>query len=217
MSVYVYCVLTETLSGLPLPAGIQNEKVRLLNADSLYVVVSDFAGLELIPNRENVVSHERVVETVMEKETPLPFRFGIVVSEDKLRDFVQANFKALRAELEKVHGCVEMGLKVMLPPVEQKATTTGTDFLQAKRRLNRLQRDTAGWVDAAVAGLVRQTDVSLMQGTAAAIIRIAHLVLRDHLEEYKSHMECLLKHADYRFLRSGPWPPYSFVSTPRVD
>jgi hypothetical protein len=185
-----------------------------MEIESLYVVVGDFKGAELIPNKENVLSHERVVESCMESATPLPFRFGAVVGEDKLKAFVQRNTAALKSDLEKVQNCVEMGLKVLFPAAAEEAPLTGTAFLNAKRQRQQLQTTAVGWADGAVSGLVRQTSASLMLGTRASIVRIAHLVLRCHLDDYKSHIDTLVRErTDVQFLRSGPWPPYSFTST----
>jgi hypothetical protein len=220
MSLYVYCVLPDASPTSPEVTGIQNQLVQIIDIESLGVMSSPFSGSKLLPTKDNLLMHERVVESCMDRVTPLPFRFGAVVHEEKLRDFIRTNLAILKQDLEDVRGCVEMGVKVMLQNDIHRAdvAVTGTEFLQAKRQLQQVQRETAGWVEAAVVGLVRRTDVGLMQGTGSLIVRIAHLVLRDHQHEYKSHMDALVRErTEYRFLRSGPWPPYSFVSTPRVD
>jgi hypothetical protein len=177
-------------------------------------MVSDFAGSELVATKENIFAHEHVVESCMDRVTPLPFRFGAVVSEDTLRAFIHQNLSVLRRDLEEFRDCVEMGLKVMLPLGQPQQPATGTDFLNAKRRLNEVQQETASWVDASLVGLVRRTDVSRIDGSRSTIVRIAHLVMRNHLDAYKSHLDVLVsQRTDCRFLRSGPWAPYSFIST----
>ena len=220
MSLYVYCVLPPSFiaSSMNTLAGIQNQPICMIEVESLPVWVSSFVGTELLPTKENIFIHERVVESCMDQVTPLPFRFGVVVSEEKLKSFFQANLPILKADLAKVEGCVEMGVKVMLHPASPHPATSGTEFLQAKRQAQDIQRDTTAWVNDAVVGLFRHAEFGLVQGTASVIVRIAHLVPRDHLHEYKSHIDALVsQRTDCRFLRSGPWPPYSFISTPRVD
>jgi len=186
---------------------------RIIEVESLHVVLSDFLGTELLPSIESILTHERVVESCMDRATPLPFRFGVIVSEAKLKAFIRKNSSSLRSDLESVQGSVEMSLKVRLSAVEPETPSTGTAFLNEKRRQRELQARTAAWVDEAVAVLIRQTAVSLVSGTKASIVRIAHLVFRYHLEEYKLHINALLRErTDVQFLRSGPWPPYSFIS-----
>src|SRR5437016_398455 len=114
MSLYVYCLMKVTDELPPGLSGVQNQAVGIIDSQPLRVVVSDFSGTELTPNKENVFTHERVVEACMDRTTPLPFRFGVVVQEKKLRDFVENNAASLLLDLEKVLGCVEMGLKVMV-------------------------------------------------------------------------------------------------------
>src|SRR5256885_1352594 len=100
MSLYVYCVAGE-LPELQVP-GVQNQFASVLGADPFRAVVSEFSGSELKPTKENLFAHERVVEAVMAIQTPLPFRFGTVVSEEKLRMFLQTNTENLQNDLEMV-------------------------------------------------------------------------------------------------------------------
>jgi hypothetical protein len=142
------------------------------------------------------------------------------LSEAKLQEFIATNLKTLRDDLSKVRGCVEMGLKVITntdtssPIGNQIADSSpGTQFLRAKLEKFTIQKDVGKWVDAAVIGLIRLSDVSLVAGTARPIVRIAHLVPREQLDAYKAQIDALIrKHAECGFLSSGPWPPYSFIS-----
>ena len=217
MNLYLFCLMEELVEVPPI-SGLQNETVRILSIGDFSVVVSDFRENQLAPNKDNIVVHERVIERFMDKTTPLPFRFGCVASESKLRHFINENSATLKADLEKVRGCVEMGLKVMTPaPAQGREPQSGTEFLEARKRQLDLQTSVSSIVDASVVGLVKQTDVSLVFKTARPMVRIGHLVLRYHLAEYKSHIDELVRQrTEWAFLRSGPWPPYSFVTAPRV-
>jgi len=223
MSLYVYCLMENSELSTPCVPGIQDRIPHFIKVEEFLVLACDFSGSDLQPTKEMVLAHERVVESFLDTSTLLPFRFGSVVSEAGLREFIQANAATLGADLDKVRGCVEMGLKVMSPAGStsisdvEAAERPGTTFLKAKLGLLQVQKEVAGWVGAAVAGIVRQSDVSMISGAGQPIVRIAHLVLRYHLDEYKSHIDTLVQQrTDCGFLRSGPWPPYSFISTPRV-
>ncbi len=219
MSLYVYCVTGE-IPDLNV-TGLQNHPVSVLKFDKLRIVVSDFIGGELKASKDNVFAHERVVVSAMSHATPLPFRFGTVVSEDKLRSFVEANAKGLLADLENVQECVEMGLKVLMPiesPEEPPQVRTGTEFLKMRLKRQEHQKQIAGWIDTRLEGRIRQTDSSIMAGTDRTIVRIAHLVTKYHLSDYKVLVDLLVQErTDLAFLRSGPWPPYSFITTPRLS
>ncbi len=217
MSLYLFCLMDDP-GEAPGVTGLQHEPVRILRVGEFSVVVSDFHGNQLAPGKENIVAHERVIESFMDKTTPLPFQFGSVMNESKLHQFINENATTLKADLEKVRGCVEMGLKVMTTALPQgNEPQSGTEFLEARKRQMDLQTSVAAIVDTAVAGLVRQAEVSLIPRTARPIVRIGHLVVRYHLNEYKSHIDDLVRQrTEWAFLRSGPWPPYSFVTAPRV-
>ena len=118
-----------------------------------------------------------------------------------------------------------MSLKVMFPNGFSVKEVAGTEFLNAKRRLQRVKIEAGNWVEAAVVGFVRQTDVSLLSGTASVIVRVAHMVLRDHLDEYKSHLEawfasvpiaasCEAVHG--RLIRSFPRPAWISARTKEI-
>ncbi len=218
MSLYIYGV-TDTVDPTPLQvSGIQGERPRFIDIETLRILVSDYTGTSIIPTKESALSHERVVEALMDQATPLPFRFGSVVSEEKLREFVRSNQSRLKTSLEQVRGCVEMGLKIIVAAVEPEAQpSTGTDFLRARKQSRLQERNVASWVESAVAGAVRRSDVSSVEGTVRPVVRIAHLVPRPLLGDYRSRVDELVqRRTDHRFLRSGPWPPYSFVAAPDV-
>src|SRR5262245_40998455 len=103
MSLYLFCLIEDPLEE-PVVTGLQSEPVRILSIGNFRVVVSDFRGNQLAPSKANIVAHERVIETFMDKTTPLPFRFGSVVSESNLRQFISENAAILKADLEKVRG-----------------------------------------------------------------------------------------------------------------
>ena len=218
MSLYLYGVLgVEDLSACGV-TGIQQQPVKIVGIEGLRIIASEFGGTSLIPTKQNIFSHEHVLESLMDHTTPLPFRFGTVVSQEKLHDFIRTNRDRLQADLDQVRGCVEMGLKILASaesaPEAPQQSASGTEFLRSKQRRHLQLRDTATWVDAAVAGVIRRSDVSSVDGTAKLLIRIAHLVPREALSEYKVQIALLVRQrTDYRFLSSGPWPPYSFVST----
>jgi|SRR5579884_1148208 len=213
MNLYLYCVLDADFNPPEIP-GVQNQPSRTVEINGLWIVVSPFSGTEIPTSKEHIARHERLIEGYLHRTTPLPFRFGSIVGEDRLREFITKHTDILRKDLSRVRNCVEMGLKVMVPAPDTTKARTGTEFLEAKRRVQDLKREVAGWVKGRVAATVRETEITLMQGTGMPIVRIAHLVPRDRLFDYKSHIDrALQERTEYHFLRSGPWPPYSFVST----
>ena len=80
MKLYVYC-LAEGIDVLREPArGISGVAVRVLKIENLSVLVSDLDADSVRVTRENALAHAAVVRSVLDYSTPLPFRFGTVVS-----------------------------------------------------------------------------------------------------------------------------------------
>jgi hypothetical protein len=137
-----------------------------------------------------------------------------------LASFAATQETALRANFDKVRGCVEMGVKVSWPEaVTEAAPETapategpGARFLRAKQRKYESGKQSAAWVNDAVADLLRDWKSSPI-GKNGSMVRIAHLVPVESLELYRERLgKHLGTRPDGAFLRSGPWPPYSFVS-----
>src|SRR4051812_44867402 len=113
MALYAYCLSDEAISAIASVVGMASEKPRLIHRGGITAVVSDFNDEQVAVTRENVLSHERVVRRVLVETTPLPFRFGTIVHEAQLQSYLDAQQDSLKAQLERVRGCVEMSVKVI--------------------------------------------------------------------------------------------------------
>src|SRR5262249_53062339 len=141
MKLYAYC-LAEDLDTDGSISGISGAPVRLLKIDSLAVLVSD-TDIDAVPvTKENALTHAAVVRSILDQTTPLPFRFGTLVTEQQLRNYISAHKPALEQKLTHVRGCVEMSVKIIwdLPNGKNSEAPnaepqlTGTTFLAEKRR-----------------------------------------------------------------------------------
>ena len=68
----------------------------------------------LDPTRENVLAHQRVNETVMERFTVLPMSFGTVFrTDDDIVEFLRSAYDAFADVINKMADKLEFGLKVL--------------------------------------------------------------------------------------------------------
>jgi gas vesicle protein GvpL/GvpF len=226
MKLYAYC-LTERLDELDdLPPGISGAKVSLLQHEQLGVLISE-PEIDAVPvTRENALAHAAVVRSLLAQTTPLPFRFGTVVTETQLRSYLTARKSALENQLTHVRGCVEMNVKI-IQRLQNKATERpqlasqgpGTAFLAEKRReivgdeLRSAQAaELATLVRETVDGLVKDEQVTL-RPSERLVLAAAHLVERTSVQAYREKVaEALKLRPELHFLVSGPWPPYSFAN-----
>jgi hypothetical protein len=225
MKTYAYC-LTESIEVLPAAVrGIAGAEVRLFNTEEFSVFVSDFSGNVVPFNRNDALIHAAVVRSVLDQTTPLPCRFGTVVTEEELLKYLTVRRDALLAKLAKIHDCVEMNVRIIsdqnrTEEVEvQVAENPGTSFLLQKRReILRSEaraaeaKKLAAWLQGLVGEFVRQTEIKT-NTTNALILTEAHLVERDLVERYRETLKQVRRERpELKFLVSGPWAPYTFAN-----
>src|ERR1043166_5133307 len=144
MKLYAYCLVEDVNALDANPLRITGAAVRLLQVDEFAVLVSNFDADTVAVTRENALDHAAVVRSVLDRTTPLPFRFGTLVTEQQLRSYISARKPALETNLARVRGCVEMSMKIIWPVSKeaskeweestQPAQGAGATFLAAKRR-----------------------------------------------------------------------------------
>lgn len=129
MSLYAYClsdqVTAQTIEAL---RGVADAAPFLIGHEGLAAVVSRYEGEAVSVTRENVLAHERVVRQVLAQTTPLPFRFGTLASESRLRSYLTTQQDALESQLARVRGCVEMSVKVIRDQDAFESESSAQDF-----------------------------------------------------------------------------------------
>jgi hypothetical protein len=224
MKLYAYCLVEDLEAFDATTRGISGAAVRALQIDELAVLVSDFNADTVTVTRENALDHAAVVRSVLDRTTPLPFRFGTLVTEQQLSSYISARKPALQTRFTHVRGCVEMSVKIikeLLKNNEQPRdeVTSGTSFLEEKRRalLGSEQNATeaaeiSGWLYEQVDGLIRDEQVTV-RPSEKLVLAAAHLVERGKIPQYKEKLVAARKNRpELHFLLSGPWPPYSFAN-----
>jgi alkylhydroperoxidase/carboxymuconolactone decarboxylase family protein YurZ len=230
LAIYLYCLLRATAEPPPHLVGIDDAPVRTVDLGGLGAWVSETAASAIVATPERARRHDHVVRTALERETPLPARFGQVVSDERaLAELVSSRRGAFESALERVEGTVEMTVRILLPrgadggAAEQmtesgKGTTTGRDYLERVAALQRQERNVLaeegivrGRVSSAVRGLVRAE--SFAGATSASrMATLSHLVPREHIEAYRSALLVLRNEVPaLSIMVSGPWAPYSFT------
>jgi hypothetical protein len=226
MKLYAYCLtedIDELTDGL---TGVAGATVRLLKLQGFSLLVSDFADEIVAVTRDNALNHAAVVRSVLDRTTPLPFRFATLVTESELGSYLATRREALQAKLELVRGCVEMSVKIIWDrdwaqdsvgdEVQKKP---GTAFLVEKRReiLGGEARASEAkkiesWLGDRVGENVRETRINT-NPTEKLILAAAHLVERGKVAKYRETLkDARSERPELHFLVSGPWAPYSFAN-----
>ena len=230
MRFYVYCI-SERVPELEKPfVGIADSEIRFVTVEELVIVVSEL-GVDVVPvTRENVLRHEAVVRMVFSEATPLPFRFGTLVTEPGLHSFVKSRKADLTERLNQVRNCAEMSVKIIWPNrpetdrngmSEDFSTdaTPGTAFLLSKRnellgdeQFETEARQLGQWLTTRLAATVKQEQVTI-EPRQQLVVSASFLVGRDQIAEYRRMLARLqAEKPELHFLTSGPWPPYTFAN-----
>ncbi len=225
MKLYVYCLVEDLDAFDTSTRGISGAAVRLLKIDELAVLVSDFNADTVAVTRENALDHAAVVRSVLDRTTPLPFRFGTLVTEQQLSSYISARKPALQTRFAHVRACVEMSVKIIREVSEEVKTqardeiTSGTSFLEEKRlallgneQKTAEAREIKTWLHRQVDSLIRDEQVTV-RPSEKLVLAAAHLVEREKIGQYRGKMSAARKNRpELHFLFSGPWPPYSFAN-----
>jgi hypothetical protein len=226
MKLYVYCLVEGGATLDHTPQGISNAPVRILPIDNFAVLVSEL-DLDAVPiTRDNALAHASVVRSVLDRTTPLPFRFGTLVTDQQLRGYISSRRPALETNLALVRDCVEMSVKIIWSVPndseqrpEQSGQGAGARFLKDRRQklLGDEQRaaeaaEISSWLRECVTGLVRDERVT-MRPSQKLVLAAAYLVERTKIKQFRDKIaESGAARPKLHFLLSGPWPPYSFAN-----
>ena len=229
MKLYVYG-LVEGIEVLEQPTlGVSGAEVRLLKTENLSVLISDLHEDSVPVTRENALTHAAVVRSILDYATPLPFRFGTVVTEQQLKSYLSTHQPAIENKLASLRDCVEMSVKIIWENSAERSETqettqvskqgVGTTFLAEKRRqlMGYEQRsaqatEISTWLHENLSGLIRDEQVTI-RPTERLVLSAAHLIERDKIAQYRKRAAKICQNRpELHFLLSGPWPPYSFAN-----
>jgi Gas vesicle synthesis protein GvpL/GvpF len=230
---YVYAIQRRS-STLPAGlAGLDNRPLTTVDHEDLEAVTSGIQHDTFRPTAENVMRHEAVVEAVRRTVPAIPVRFGTVLPDaEAVRDALAANYPTLYGDVERLGDKVEMGLSVLWEPPTSMQTEdtaerdepgehgTGTRYLRSRfseyRHTTGLRdraRQVADDVDRVLAGHWLDQRRSILP-TPRLVVRVAYLMHPSSLSGFRDAFgELHSKFGDLRFLLSGPWPPYSFITS----
>jgi hypothetical protein len=236
---YVYCIIrsAEPRRFGRIGLGAEPTEVHTVNFREIAAVISDTPEEVLDATRQNVLTHERVNETVMKSFTVIPMSFGTVFkTREDIVELLRGAYEAFWDVLDKMQDKVEFGLKVlwdrdvMIRQIEDE----DEDIRRLKNELSAVPGSTyfarmqyGRQIDAAlqvrseqsVADIFAQLrDVSVAARANKPIgdkmiMNAAFLVSRDKETAFDAKVkEVAALYEKLNFRYTGPWPPYNFVN-----
>ena len=202
--IHVYA-FTDELRELPPLDGIDGAPLELRTVDGLHAVVSRRSGrTDSESLRSDALVHGTVVEALADRGAAvLPVRFGEeATDDDALGATVVRRAETLKRRLERVRGCVELGLRIVTPI--RPTATTGAEYMRALRG-----------EDVEIDGLHRELAELSREASLRRVGRDrlgAYLLPRASIGSAQAKAERFARdHPSLTVLCTGPWAPYSFA------
>ena len=239
--VYIYCIAESKEPRLFGATGIggRGDEVYTVSFRDIGAVVSSSPVKKYPVSRENLISHERVIEEVMKTHTVLPVRFATIAEDkEKVGLILEREYRKFVDLLNNMQDKKELGLKIMFKEdlVYKGILEKNNDIKALKEKIAPLppeksyhQRMEIGrMVEAALQkekefhkedALSRLSPISEQVKTNNTygdlmIINAAFLVAREREEEFDMEVQGLAeRYGDkVRFKYVGTLPPFNFVN-----
>lgn len=114
---YIYCIIatSQERNFGPIGIGGRGDEVLTVGYDDLSMVVSNHPMTRFIVNQENMLTHEKVIEEVMnEFDGVLPVRFGTVAAgADEIRNLLDNRYREFKNTLRDMDHKIELSVKGM--------------------------------------------------------------------------------------------------------
>ena len=111
---YIYCIVGSAQDRNFGPNGIGSRgEVLTIGYNDLCMVVSSHPLTKFTVSRDNLITHERVIETVMKEfDSVLPVRFGTIASSaDEIRNLLDRRSREFKNLLRDMDHKIELGVK----------------------------------------------------------------------------------------------------------
>lgn len=241
IALYLYAITDQLEAPAPSKPGLEGASLLSLTYRDIAAVVSPLTTAEIPLTADNLWQHEEVVEALMADRAVLPVRFGTVLSDEAaVQDVLAAHYADFVASLDRVRGRVELGLRVLWDDnlqiadcrlqtadssqrpsaiSHQPSTVSGRAYLMARLEEERQARawreraeTLAGELHAPLDRLAAESTQQVLL-THRLLLTAAYLVERDRMTAFRLEVDALsAAYPALRFLCTGPWPPYSFVT-----
>ncbi len=113
--IYIYCIIgtSQERNFGPIGIGARGDEVLTIGYNDLSMVVSNHPLTKLVVNRENMLTHAKVIEEVMKEfDSVLPVRFGtIAASADEVRNLQDRRYREFKNALRDMDHKIELGVK----------------------------------------------------------------------------------------------------------
>ena len=239
---YIYCVIEtkQERNFGPVGIGERGNEVLTIGYDDLSMVMSNYPLTKITANKENMLTHQKVIEGVMKEfDSVLPVRFGTIASSaDEVRNLLDRRYREFKTALRDMDHKIELGVKgiwknmqeifdeivkenEIIKRLKESLEKEGGKNIQAKMELGRLVKnaldDKKEKEAEDIITRLRKTCCEYKLNGATGdemFINAAFLVNKSREKEFDNLMDDLSD--DYKdrmkFMYAGPLPVFNFVN-----
>lgn len=112
---YIYCIISTNQDRYfgSIGVGSRGDEVLTIGYEELGMVVSNHPLIQIDVNRESMLAHEKVIETVMEEyNSVLPVRYGTIASNaEEIRNLLDRRYREFKNLLRDMDHKIELSVK----------------------------------------------------------------------------------------------------------
>ncbi|MDP3026374.1 MAG: GvpL/GvpF family gas vesicle protein [Nanoarchaeota archaeon] len=178
--------------------GLREKPITIIPYKDIGVLVSKYPFLNPILDEKEAMEHADILKKIAKKTTIIPMAFGNVFEDEKILESVlKKSYNAIKEGLEKINNKIELGVKVIKNNEDNMITNEDKITTEVLNSLNSLS-------------------VKNIQGenfSERLLLNHSFLVEKNNFSKFSNAIAKLeKKYKQFKFIYTGPWPPYSFVN-----
>jgi Gas vesicle synthesis protein GvpL/GvpF len=212
---HLYALATHP-ARLPGVAGIEGSHLRSVRvAPEVDALVSEVSATGAAATEAAILAHAAVVEELARhNDALLPARFGAGYGgEEALAEALEGRAAQVRDALERVRGCVELGLRVFADTADERSPNGSSGRAYMLRRLDQVRSSERIAADVHEAlGAEARESTSRVLASPQLLLSSAYLLPTHAVDSFRAALNRTeRRHPELTFVCTGPWPPYSFA------
>ena len=222
MGIHLYCITPANTQLPPVrQTGIGGSPLLSVTSGDLAALVSLHATPPAAALDAIRVHNEVIAAAMDDHVTPVPIRFGQwLIDEDAVRAALDEGAARWSGMLGRFAGCAEFAIRIFDPALPDAKETprprTGRAYMEALAARAAVpaarHEEAVGALGEVMQGLHTEVLTEPLR-TQHGVASVAYLVHRRDFDAYHTAVERVRMHMPHlRYLSTGPWPPYSFVS-----
>lgn len=232
--IYLYAVIDQPSAPIPAISGLDGVVIEVLPYRDVGAVISGSMTSDVQPTEANLWRHEAVLEELMADHAILPARFGTVFADEaEVLAALETHYdEFIRADLNRVRGYVELGLRVLWddaligtpdnpPPASSGG---GRAYMLARVEEERALETRRQQAEASAAKIHGPLSCLAEESTCRLLVdpspylTAAYLVKHERVAAFRREVESLgATHPELRLVCTGPWPPFNFVTGKPIE